>query len=115
MTLAEKVVEILSKEEYYDVIREQFFQSEYNAKYYEDETRDIKNEFTENGIYVEHVDNYGGEDEGEQYWSVYSFTCEGQTIYVKFDGSYASYEGSTYEEFYIANAVPKTGFDFVKA
>jgi hypothetical protein len=52
------------------------------------------------GIEVQYVDNHGGEGQGEDYWSIYKFTKEGETLYVKFQGHYYSYEGSTYDDFY---------------
>ena len=54
------------------------------------------------------VDCYGGEDQGSDYWSVYSFTDGMQVVFIQFQGWYASYEGSTYEEFYEVTPVEKT-------
>lgn len=56
-------------------------------------------------IDYEHVDNYGGEGEGEDYWSVYKFTHGTDIVYVKFSGSYQSYSGSDYDEWFFV--VPK--------
>lgn len=44
------------------------------------------------------VDQHGGEGEGEDYWTVYSFTDNKDTIYVKFQGWYQSYSGSELSE-----------------
>jgi hypothetical protein len=55
------------------------------------------------GIKHEYEDSYGGEGRGEEYWSVYSFTKDSETVYVKFDGSYASYNGSEYDDYYFVN------------
>jgi hypothetical protein len=52
------------------------------------------------GIKHEYEDSFGGEGHGEEYWSVYSFTKGSETVYVKFDGSYASYNGSEYDDYY---------------
>jgi hypothetical protein len=46
------------------------------------------------------VDSYGGEDQGIEYWKVYKFTRDQETCYIKFDGSYVSYDGSTFDRFY---------------
>lgn len=45
-------------------------------------------------------DSYGGEGEGETYWSVYKFTKGIESVYVEFNGSYQSYDGSTFDEWY---------------
>lgn len=52
------------------------------------------------GISLKHEDNYGGEGCGDDYWSVYSFSKDTEIVYVKFDGSYASYDGSTFDQWY---------------
>lgn len=52
------------------------------------------------GFTYEHLDGYGGEGCGEDFWSVYEFTdVETQEkCVVKFDGWYASYVGSEFTE-----------------
>lgn len=52
------------------------------------------------GVGFEHQDSYGGEGLGEEYWSVYSFTKDDTTVYIKFDGWYQSYNGSEYQEWF---------------
>ena len=52
------------------------------------------------GVKHKYEDSYGGEGQGEEYWSVYSFTRDSETVFVKFDGSYASYNGSEYDDYY---------------
>ena len=69
---------------------------------------DFRKQLTEANIRFELEDRYGGEDQGSDYWSVYSFTDDMQVVFIKFDGWYASYEGSTYEEFYEVQPVEKT-------
>jgi len=63
-------------------------------------------------INYEHVDNHGGEGEGDDYWSVYKFTHGTDSVYVKFSGSYQSYHGSDYDEwfFVVPKAVEVTQF-----
>lgn len=56
-------------------------------------------------IDYEHVDKHGGEGAGEDYWSVYKFTHGTDIVYVKFSGSYQSYSGSDYDEWFFV--VPK--------
>jgi hypothetical protein len=56
------------------------------------------------------VESIGGDEAewGSKYYSVYEFTKNKQSIYVKFDGYYASYSGSTFTEFKEVNPVKKT-------
>ena len=69
---------------------------------------DFRKQLVEAKINFDLVDRYGGEDQGSDYWSVYSFTDGMQVVFIKFDGWYASYDGSTYEEFYEVKLVEKT-------
>jgi hypothetical protein len=92
-------------------IKREFFNSEIGqepCRYDDDNIVEFKQELANAGIKFEHVDNYGGEDQGSDYWSVYSFTDGMQVVFIKFDGWYASYEGSTCEEFYEVKPVEKT-------
>ena len=42
--------------------------------------------------------DYGGEDQGSEYWAVWSFTDDrGNVEYVKFYGYYQSYDGADYQ------------------
>lgn len=68
----------------------------------------------DNNITVEYVDNYGGEEMGRDYWSVYSFAKDGETVYVQFDGWYESYNGSEYEEWFFVEPKPVQKIEFVK-
>ncbi len=47
------------------------------------------------------TDHYGGEGQGNDYWDVYGFRYtnlpDSPTVFVKFRGWYASYEGVIYE------------------
>jgi hypothetical protein len=51
-------------------------------------------------IQYEFVDNHGGEGEGEEYWSVFKFTQESASVYAQFNGSYQSYDGADFDEFF---------------
>jgi hypothetical protein len=70
--------------------------------------KDFRKQLTEAKINFKLEDRYGGEDQGSDYWSVYSFTDGMQVVFIQFQGWYASYEGSTYEEFYEVQPVEKT-------
>jgi hypothetical protein len=82
-----------------------FYNSEVNTvfkdnKYVNDQTLYFLSELINNGISWKFEDGYGGEGKGEEYWSVYSFTKNEETVYIKFDGYYQSYSGSEYDDFY---------------
>jgi len=105
MSLKEKVQELLDSAD--RSIEREFFKSEFRdteiGKYDDEESVQFKTAVNAAGISFKHEENYGGEDMGSEYWSVYSFTNGTETVYVKFGGYYQSFNGSEYE-----------GFDFVK-
>lgn len=100
MSLQNKVQELLNEVDS-DIINE-FFHSEIadNITWDSDEVANFRKRASDAGIKFEHVDNYGGEGMGEQYWSVYSFNNATEVVYVKFDGCYASYVGSEFDEWF---------------
>jgi len=107
--LKDKIVALLAAVDT-EVLRE-FFNCEVQAKEWcwdSDEVSAFRKVLTDEGIAFEQADRYGGEDQGSDYWSVYSFTDGMEAVFIKFDGWYASYEGSTYDEFYEVQAVEKT-------
>ncbi len=61
-------------------------------------------------ISFEHVDSYGGEDQGSDFYSVYLFTDNhtGEKVYAKFQGWYASYQGAEYESWSFVQPKQKT-------
>jgi hypothetical protein len=85
-------------------IIDNFFESEmsdeYNSDYDNEEFTAFRDELAENKISFEHMDNHGGEGEGEDYWSVYKFTKGTAEVFVKFSGWYQSYIGSEFDEFF---------------
>jgi hypothetical protein len=92
-------------------VKREFFNAEIESEYSkwdEDSVVEFKKQLAEANINFELVDRYGGEDQGSDYWSVYSFTDGMQVVFIQFQGWYASYEGSTYEEFYEVQPVEKT-------
>ncbi len=102
-TLKETVEEILKSAEF-AVINYCFFRAEgiepYNGKFYNDGQEETYNELIEAGITVDFVDRYGGEGQGDEYWSVYKFSKGDEAVYVKFDGWYASYDGSEFNDWF---------------
>lgn len=70
---------------------------------------------TSAGISWESQEGYGGEDMGSEYWHVYSFTDGKTTVYVKFDGWYASHYGSEFNEWFFVTPTQVTKTVFKKA
>ncbi len=113
--LIDKVSALLRKAD--DEVKDEFHGADVKDKPFtwdEDSVVEFKKQLAEAKINFELVDRYGGEDQGSDYWSVYSFTDGMQVVFIKFDGYYASYDGSTYEEFYEVTAVEYTSTMFVK-
>ena len=88
-----------------EVLSTYFFQSEARGvedddlKYYESADEFVQACKAELVNY-HYEDSFGGEGQGEDYWSVYSFTNGTDVVYVKFNGWYASYSGSEFTEWF---------------
>lgn len=67
------------------------------------------------GVQIECVDSYGGEGQGDTYYSVYSFKKDGEEVFVKFDGYYASYCGSEYTEWFFVEPLQVTKTEYHRA
>lgn len=53
-------------------------------------------------------DDRGGEGQGEEYYTVFSFTdLNGEKNYFKFEGYYSSWEGVYYDDAVIEEVIPK--------
>lgn len=59
-------------------------------------------------ITVTNVDSYGGEDMGSDYWAIYSFSKDNETVFIKFYGWYASHYGSEYRGYKFVTPQQKT-------
>lgn len=100
--LKEMVKDLLNEADS-DVKSGYFFRSEATDNNDDHETYyDGVDEFTSAcrkcGINYAYEDNFGGEGQGDDYWSVYSFTDGTDVVYVKFQGWYASFSGSEFSE-----------------
>lgn len=73
-----------------------------------EETKEFLTELDSKNIKINHVDEFGGEGQGDSYWSVYSFTKDDETVYVKFDGWYQSYNGAEYDSWFFVKPVQVT-------
>jgi len=79
-------------------------------KEYRDTHTVIDDVLSDKGYKFTCVESIGGDEEqwGSKYYFVYEFTKNKQSIYVKFDGYYASYSGSTFSNFKEVKPVNKT-------
>lgn len=57
-------------------------------------------EFFLSGVTFECADHHGGEGQGDDYYSVYRFVRGEEECYVQFQGSYTSYCGSEYDDWF---------------
>jgi len=71
------------------------------------ETGDHNASFAED-VTQEMVENYGGEDCGSEYYTVWKFTSGEETVYARFDGWYQSYNGADYSDWKFVEPVVKT-------
>ena len=108
--LKEFVENLLRDEAYEDLIYDSLFHSEYNSEPSEwdsDEEKEFRAALTDSSVVCQHEDNYGGEGQGDDYWSVYSFIRGDEKVYVKFNGWYASYNGAEFTEWFFVEPKEK--------
>lgn len=74
-------------------------------KWYPEQSKENESILKQFNLTIEQVDSYGGEDMGSDYWRIFKFTDKesGESVLVKFDGSYASYSGSTFESWFFVD------------
>ena len=102
----DKIVVLLAEADR-DVLTE-FFNCEFQDKQWDYDSEEVKafrKLLKDEKITFKEVDR---EDQGSDYWSVYSFSDGMQVVFIQFQGWYSCYEGSTYEEFYEVQPVEKT-------
>jgi hypothetical protein len=80
--------------------------SEGDSEWDDAETKEFKFKLQALEISFNCESSYGGEGEGEAFWAVYSFTNGTDLEYIKFNGYYASYSGSEFQEWFFVE--PKT-------
>lgn len=102
--LKAKVAGLLNSDDFEAVVRESMFIGEdiRSNRYEKNGTPEflLGVQLDLAGIKEKLEEHHGGEGEGDQYWSVWSFTKDGETVYVQLDGSYASYDGTTYDSWF---------------
>lgn len=77
--------------------KEYMLQGDYNRQLFEDEA-----------IEVTAKDSYGGEEQGSDYWQVYSFSKDNEEVFVKVYGWYASHYGTEYRGYSFVTPKEKT-------
>lgn len=105
-----------SKSDYGSLANTMFYSDypEHDSKYNNEFDYEVLAKAAELGLTVEFEDSHGGEGEGDQYWSVYSFTKDNQTVHVKFNGWYASHYGSEFTEWFFVKPKQVTVTQFVQ-
>jgi hypothetical protein len=63
-----------------------------------DYERIVTDYLLENGVSTKLVDEHGGKGQGDEFWAVYEFTKGTDSVFIQFDGFYASHIGSEYQE-----------------
>lgn len=112
------IVEVILKNTEDETIQNCFFCGEgiepFRNGFYYDGQEDTYNALQEAGITTELEDSYGGEGKGDEYWSVYKFSKVDETVYVKFDGWYASYNGAEFSKWFFVEPKEVKVIEFVR-
>ena len=107
----EKLVVKLLNEADGDVKAGYFFQGDAGDVHDESRYWEDVNEFNEilqsHGINFEQKEHFGGEGQGDDYYSVYRFFTKTDDCYIKFSGWYQSYSGCDYSEFFVVKPVER--------
>jgi hypothetical protein len=107
--LNNKVTEMLNNAD--NNVLKEMYGRDFNCKsdaYDSENTAAFKLKLRAENIAVLLEAEYGGEGEGEEFWTVYSFTRGLEVVLIKLDGYYLSYDGCTYKQFY--EVYPKQKF-----
>jgi len=91
-------------------VRSGLFHSEISPtrpQYCSDAEFKFRNKLETAAVSLAHEDSYGGEGQGEDFWSVYSFSNGDRTVYVKFDGWYRSYSGAYLDSWFFVEPKEK--------
>lgn len=95
----------------YSNLQDEMFHGEFSmehSKWDSEEKTAFINKLDSLGVKVNCEEQFGGEGMGDQYWSVYSFEKDGEKLYVRFNGWYASYHGSEFVDWSFVEAKQKT-------
>ena len=93
-----------------DYVEEVFFREELNMVQITKWHDELSNTLAEHNIFTDCVEHFGGEGQGDTYYSVYKFTDTStkEKVFVKFEGSYASYCGSEFNSWFFVTPKEKT-------
>lgn len=91
MSLKDTIKEFLDSTSDSD-LESAFFHEEIDCGYSDND--ELGDELRNKSIAFECVEQHGGEGEGENFYTVYKFTKGDETVFVKFQGWYQSYNGS---------------------
>ena len=81
-----------------------------DSSWFDEEELETLSNLRTNGLSWNKVKSHGGgEGDGEECWTVYKFKHDqfNGEVFIKFDGSYQSYSGSEYDDFYIVTPVER--------
>jgi hypothetical protein len=96
------------------VLNEFFSQELERFDYNDDLTNEFLDELQACSFYTQ-VEEHGGEGEGEDFYRIYSFCNGNEELFVKFDGSYQSYRGSEYDDWYFVTPKSVTVTEYFRA
>jgi hypothetical protein len=82
----------------------------FNQDLWNEDRKDLLNKFNNLNISLILLRSIGGDEDeyGSEYYKVYEFERNGETLFVKFDGYYSSYEGTTFNGWSFVKPVSKT-------
>jgi hypothetical protein len=70
------------------------------SKYDSEEDAEFKSKLQLLGVDMASVYHYGGEGEGETYYTVWKFSRDKEEVYFKFNGYYQSYNGADFDDYF---------------
>jgi hypothetical protein len=91
MSLKNTIKELLD-EAGHSTLESAFFHEEIDCGYGDDD--ELGDKLRNLSVAFECVEQHGGEGEGEDFYTVFKFTKDVETVFVKFQGWYQSYNGS---------------------
>ena len=106
--MKDSITNLLNNTDY--KIRNELFESEFPflEHNYGDEHKKFINDLHKLNYDLTHVDSFGGEGEGDSYWSIFKFTHKKEEVYVKFNGFYQSYNGAEFDGWYFVEPAEVT-------
>jgi hypothetical protein len=91
-----------------EIIFEELGESSLKCMMHEDCDEDTDTALDNKLIHFVTVDQYGGEDQGSDYWCVWKFSKDNEECFIKFYGWYASHYGTEYQGYKFVAPAQKT-------